>query len=384
MKKKILLAIAASGLTLLLAVVAAEIYLRQKASGAALHPYSIELVTHDGRKVSAPVGSIRLALSPFTIYQNFPSQRTTATNINSRGLRAEQGAEQDSRPKIILLGGSAAFGVGAETDHDTITAILQESFQSHRLLNAGVIGFHSGQELTYLVTDLIDYQPAVVVTYNGWNDVFDLAHLRERHPNKLGFNSNFFGFENQLVRNYQSQVSFSDSLLRLVTTTSRKSLVLQRFFPSLRTTETPAPAPTFSSLSSDRQKTLLDSIVRTYVNNVRKMALVSRACGAKFLVVLQPELGQRPNLTSEERARLNAADATHYQDFMPRLYREFLNQTKPLLTREGIDWIDLNENTLFQTTPETLFVDTVHTNRRGNELAAQSIAAKLQVLIDKK
>lgn len=383
MKKKILLAIAASGATLLLAVVAAEIYFRQTASGAPLSPYSTELHTHDGRKASAPVGSFKLALSPFTVYQNLPSQHTAAININSRGLRAPEGAEQDSRPKIVFLGGSAAFGVGADTDDDTITAILQESFKSHRFLNAGVVGFQSGQELTYLITDLIDYQPEVVVAYNGWNDVYDVAYLPERDPNKLGFNSTFFGFENQLVVNYQSQVSFSDSLSQLVRTSLKKSLVLQRLFPSLRTRQSRVIAQTFNNLSSDRQKALLDSIVKTYVNNVRKMAVVSHARGAKFLVVLQPELGQRPNPTLKERERLNAA-TIHYQEFMPRLYREFLNETKPLLTREGIDWIDVNESTMFQTTPETIFADMIHTNRRGNELAAQSIAAKLQLLLEKK
>ena len=71
--------------------------------------------------------------------------------------------------------------------------------KSHRVLNAGVVGFLSGQELTYLVTQLIDYRPAIVIAYDGWNDLFDTINAPQRSANEHGFCSNFFEFENQLV-----------------------------------------------------------------------------------------------------------------------------------------------------------------------------------------
>jgi hypothetical protein len=148
--KKFLLAAVVSVATLTVAAVAAEIYLRGKASPE-VGPYVAELHTHDGRKISRAVGGIKLGLAPFTVYQTLPSQHTPEFNINSRGLRGDEETEQDSRPKIIFVGGSAAFGQGAETDLDAIPAILQQSVSSHRFINAGVIGFLSGQELTYFV-----------------------------------------------------------------------------------------------------------------------------------------------------------------------------------------------------------------------------------------
>jgi hypothetical protein len=384
-RKKILLATVVSSVTLVLATLAAEVYLRHRPGPGPPRPYDIEVSTHDGRKISPRVGSVKLSLAPFTVYRNLPSQHTPAININSRGLRAEEGAEQDPRPKIVFLGGSAAFGQGAETDQDTIPAILQQSMKSHRVLNAGVIGFQSGQELTYLITQLIDYQPAIVVAYDGWNDVFDVAYGRGRDVNELGFNSNFFSFEDQLVLNYQTQVSPYESLSRLFGATSSKSLVLTRFVKAIRAhqMQEATTAQTLMNQSRFRETALLNSIVTTYVNNVRKMSLFSRACGAKFVLVLQPELGQRLNATTEEKQLLNAAiiGNTHYSDSFPALYREFLSEAKQRLTREGVEWIDTNESPLYQVSPTTLFLDPVHTNRRGNEVVAEIMTPKLQRLI---
>lgn len=373
-----------SGLTLLLAIIAAEIYLRKNAAPAVV-PYSAELYTHDGRKVSLPVGQLKLALAPFTVYQNLPSQHTEQFNINSHGLRDDEGAEQDSRPKVIFLGGSAAFGQGAATDGDTIPAILGQSINTHRFVNAGVIGFHSGQELTFLITDLIDYKPAIVIAYDGWNDVFDGARSLQRGVQKLGFNNNFFRLEDELAINYRTQVSSSASLSRFLEASAGKSLVLRRFSQAISSRQTQRPVQTIRDLPEARQKDLIDRIVATYVNNVRKMAVFSQASGAKFLLVFQPELGQRSNPTAEERELLNSmviAD-THY-DFMPALYRQFLSAAKPLLTQQGVAWIDTNESSLFQTDPQRLFEDPVHTNRRGNEIAAQIIAERLLPFFERK
>ena len=99
--------------------------------------------------------------------------------------------------------------------------------------------------------------------------------------------------------------------------------------------------------------------------------------------MFQPELGQRTNATAQEKQLLNAAiiGNTHYSDSFPSLYREFLTAAKQQLTRDGVEWIDTNENPLYQASPTTLFLDPVHTNRRGNEVVAEIMTPKLQLLI---
>src|SRR5258708_8894599 len=162
MKKKILLAIVSSVVTLGVAFLIAEIYFRYKAGPVPPPESGFELYTHDGRKVSTYVGSLKLSLDAFTFYSNFPSQHTPTFNINSAGLRAEEGVERDQLPKIAFLGGSAAFGCGTK-DQETIPSIMEGSLKSHRVLYAGVIGFYSGQKFTHLFTSIIDYNPVMHV-----------------------------------------------------------------------------------------------------------------------------------------------------------------------------------------------------------------------------
>ncbi len=294
MKKKILLAIVSSVVTLVVAFLIAEIYFRYK-SGPVPPPESgFELYTHDGRKVSTYLGSLKLSLDAFTFYSNFPSQHTPTFNINSAGLRAEEGVERDQLPKIAFLGGSAAFGFGTK-DQETIPSIMEGSLKSHHVLNAGVIGFFSGQELTHLVTRIIDYRPAVVVAYDGWNDLFGTVYIPERNESELGFNQIFFAVEDQLAEKHQTDHSARISFSRFVGIASSKSRVLDRLDRALlshQAASQPARQP------ADRR--LLDPVVENYVENLRKMSLFSRAAGAEFIVVLQPELGQKSYRTPEE------------------------------------------------------------------------------------
>ena len=62
------------------------------------------------------------------------------------------------------------------------------------------------------------------------------------------------------------------------------------------------------------------------------------------------------------------------------LYRRFLAETKVLLASDGVEWLDVNESPEFLESKEELFLDVVHTNGRGNELAAAVIGRRLREL----
>lgn len=373
MRKKIFLVVTATMIALAIAVLAGEIYLRRKQRRTIIPEYALAFHTHRGQKISVQEGSLKLSFAPFTIYKNLPSQRTKTFSINSRGLRADENVERDPSPKIVFLGGSAAFGQGARTDQETIQHILEQSLKPYRVLNGGVAGFLSGQELTYLVTELVDYSPRIVVAYDGWNDLFDTVYSQERTNSELGFNSNFFSIEDQLLLNHQTQVSPYRSLGRLVDATSKKSLLLSRLTQRLHASQQPGGV-----IHKDR----LDAVVLTYVTNLRKMALFSHAHGSRFIVIFQPELGQKLHLTLTEQKLLDYGiiGIAKYREEFPVLYRQFLAKAKQLLTRDGIEWLDINESIKYLESRDNLFVDVVHTNHRGNELVAEIIAPPLLAL----
>jgi hypothetical protein len=70
----------------------------------------------------------------------------------------------------FLLGGSAAFGQYASSDAATITGYLNRIQDKYFFVNAGVPGWNSTQEMFRLAFQILDYRPALVMTYDGAND----------------------------------------------------------------------------------------------------------------------------------------------------------------------------------------------------------------------
>jgi len=372
-KKKIWLATISSLISLLVAWASAEVYLRRNEQPQnQLVPL---LYTHNGVQISSVPSLVKLSLAPFTVYKNLPSH-VDDFFINSRGLRAEEGVERDVAPKIVLLGGSAAFGLTVRSNRDTIAYLLEPRVQPYKVLNAGVSGFLSGQELTYLVTELVDYHPAVVVAYDGWNDLFDAVY-QPRAQDEFGFNSNFFQIENQLVANYQSLHSSRLSFNRFLSATYPKSRVLTRFIDHFGHQQRPELVA---------NAVMLPSALNVYTSNLRKMDRFSRAFNAEFVVVFQAELGQKLHRTALEQQQFDAGviGANNYSREFPGLYKQFIAQAKERLTREGIEWIDANENSRIKDATDELFSDIVHTNRRGNETVAAILSERLLQLAKRK
>jgi len=92
-------------------------------------------------------------------------------------------ASRDKPPftfRVIVLGGSTVEGQGAHTPAQNLVSALQRAAKLARatgpegealeFINAGVGGYHSGQEYLYLASDLVRYSPDLVIAYDGWND----------------------------------------------------------------------------------------------------------------------------------------------------------------------------------------------------------------------
>jgi len=97
-------------------------------------------------------------------------------NFNSDGFRGEEFSKEKSSNtyRIFMVGGSTMLG--AEVDNNsTIPSILQKMFDSHNLeveiINAGISGGNSITELTLIESKLVNYNPDLIIMYDGWNDI---------------------------------------------------------------------------------------------------------------------------------------------------------------------------------------------------------------------
>lgn len=92
--------------------------------------------------------------------------------------------------RIVMLGGSTVEGM-ASVGYESLPAQLERLLRAEtpgsrsriEVINAGMGGFDTSREYMYLVTEIVRYQPDLVIFYDGWNDYITnrfIVSLRER------------------------------------------------------------------------------------------------------------------------------------------------------------------------------------------------------------
>jgi hypothetical protein len=84
--------------------------------------------------------------------------------------------------RVIVLGGSAVMGDGSPRPSQNLVGMLRTVVRDRRMtaadgkrlefINAGVDGYNSAQEYLYFVSELVRFEPDLVIVYDGWNDSY--------------------------------------------------------------------------------------------------------------------------------------------------------------------------------------------------------------------
>ena len=98
--------------------------------------------------------------------------------FNSKGFRGEEFSEEKPSDvfRIFMVGGSTMLG--AETTNDTtIPSIIQKMYEQEKLdreieiINVGISGGNTLTELELIKSKIINYDPDLIMIYDGWNDI---------------------------------------------------------------------------------------------------------------------------------------------------------------------------------------------------------------------
>lgn len=100
---------------------------------------ALNLVSRDGRAMGAAAYGVELELSPLVFYRNRPHQQAGLYRTNSLGCRGPEIDAERRRPRMVILGGSAAFGLQAE-EGNTFAGFLAERHPELEIINAGTVG----------------------------------------------------------------------------------------------------------------------------------------------------------------------------------------------------------------------------------------------------
>jgi len=97
--------------------------------------------------------------------------------------------------RVVVLGGSTTIGVPLGHSQNIpakLSAILNAElkkrglagYETIEVINTGVMGYYSTLEYLLLLTRMLDFQPDLVLAYDGWNDVLTLNKIVARSPTK--------------------------------------------------------------------------------------------------------------------------------------------------------------------------------------------------------
>ena len=96
---------------------------------------------------------------------------------NNKGFRGENFSNEkvSNVYRIFMVGGSTM--IGSTTNDTTIPSILQRMFDSSELefevevINSGFSGGNTISELALIKSELVSYNPNLIIMYDGWNDL---------------------------------------------------------------------------------------------------------------------------------------------------------------------------------------------------------------------
>jgi hypothetical protein len=347
-----------AGSTLVSLLVAWPVYRRLREAKspsvfAATGDYSLELVDHLGRRVSGSTGNLHLVLDPYSLYRNAVNQKTSHFSIDAHGYRGGFD-EKDPRPRVLFVGGSAAFGFGLDSDAEVFTARIAKLDPRFQPVNAGVIGFLSGQELSELVQRGKRVHPAAVVALDSWNDLYVPLLAASRFPAAgLAMGCNW------------ELLSMVEDRMRLLSRGDRSE--------EATAFETPGQ-PTVSD--SESVASLAQRIRGTYLSNLEEMHEDCAAVGIPFLVAIQPWTATRSAPPEAERESLRTWMAIGPRAD-PAFFAALRAEARTFLQAHGIPFIDLNESPEFASGTAQLFSDGLHPNAEGHRVIATEIEAKL-------
>ena len=291
--------------------------------------------------------------------------------LNNLGFRSDHPFKKDKKEgviRVVMLGGSTVFN-GAPLSK-SISGYLEQVMNSDgrnvEVMNFGAVSYASGQELSLLLHTVGDFNPDLVIVYDGGNDII-MPHGGDPRP---GYPYNFLVYEAGLK--YMDKETSSMQLIGLLL---RKSALIRKFFDKPLQDK-------IVQIKEHRKEVKYESkeweraIVDAYVKNIEKMCQVGKGFNFKVAVFLQPLYDVSINSSGEYETISEARSAAYTVEQYKRLKPRF-EELHEKYANEGCSFKNLSD--LFQGDDKSYYWDFIHTNNEGNRIIAERIYEELKL-----
>lgn len=298
-------------------------------------------------------------LEPYTVFGLKPNFKSDTVNVNSLGLRGREIEKKgENTYRIIVLGGSAVFGGEVQNDNLTFCAVLEKELNNSKKLNnknievvnAGVPAYMSMQELILLENKLLDLKPDMVIVFDGYNDVIT-SLKRDPRPNHPWWFS-------EIEKVYYTSISklFMEKRLKKY----RPTKMLLNWLENKK-----------NKVENYQEN---HSAVEYYGRNLNMICHLCESYGMNTVVVFQPVLFFKKNITNNERKILEG-DKTNYLKIAEKMCAKMRDAAEEKAALCGAQFID--GSSIFDDVKDDMFIDEVHFNQNGHNLIGRALSAKI-------
>ena len=294
-----------------------------------------------------------LVYSQNPILSLIPNQHLKTVNINSDGFRGSE-LDTDYTYRVFVIGGSTVFGAGLPSDEFTIPSklekLLNEQENKTEVINAGISSITSFEELYHIKEKLLDYNPNMIIIYNGVNDVF---YKKINEPEILDSDSD------SETKDYQRYL--------------RSPVVLYRSFilPLMNTEIFDSPGNHHSVEKYD--PIISQKIASLWEKRMNEFCEISEMKNIESIVIIQPALYNEKKLLSNFEESI-VRENIHGQ----KTFEEIIENSKNL---ENCSLV-LDYTAIFENVSDSIYFDQVHTNSLGNKIISERMFHDIHYLVD--
>tara|TARA_E500000178_G_scaffold175346_1_gene174313 strand:- start:1373 stop:2446 length:1074 start_codon:yes stop_codon:yes gene_type:complete len=326
---------------------------------------------------------------PHLMFTQSPNFRSKVINTDSRGFRfstikRKKGVFNIDKKKksILILGGSTAFGVGASKDEKTITGILEKKTK-YNFLNLAGRGYSGLQESISLISNIDEISTSnikKIIIFSGLNDLYLNSSFVSRYPGMFYFYSNFISAMNNYFFSFKKRIMIKIINFFLLIIGDQndydfKSLNRNNFINFILSKK-------FRKVFLNKKRYEKLKLPQIINRNFRIYKSLEKTFNCKVIFVFQPILKICKNPSIEEKKLLNYSEI-YFADENKRLnrflskslYKRYTKLFENISRKNKIKYFDSNiylkNKNLSQ---ETLFVDNVHLNDKGNEIISRYLS----------
>ena len=347
-------------------------------------------------------GRLKVERSSLMGYKLLPNQENQYWRINAQGIRSDQSinsAKPKDEIRVVVLGGSTAFGQLSSSNQTTFASRLETRFNqqvagqkkdpskfrpdilpyfadeltkamalpariresNYRVINAAVPGYASSNELAQFALQVSSYKPDFIVVLNGYTDLLlpsnqegaDIPNIESflensSHHLTTGLSQQFkrLVYQSFLIRGFQNWVSRPQDATTFMIPPDVDANPSQRLS------------------SSDGE---LNQRVSRYRNNLQQMVRLATAAKIPIVVSLQPEITSRTpsKLTAPEKKILDQLGSDYPQRIRAG-YAQLQKSTEQVKQEFPKGMTALNLYDLYTTAPGQAFQDPIHLTDEAN------------------